>query len=416
MGFERHKWPRPRRGPSNETIVWEGKIERLAWGGIGISRLADGRTLLLEAPLVLFPGERVKASIRIKPKHAEGEVTEWLTPSPNRVAPECQAAGKCGGCTLHGAGPLRSDMKRAMVEDLFRRMLQIESWEWLSAPPYALRSRIQLHWNGEHVGFHQRKKNIVVPINACPAAESNISESIPRFEEAIAAKILPTRPQRWELATGTPQADVFAIDELQRTWLLEPDGWKKRDGKIVHHFCGHALSHRPGGFFQVSAKWAMEAFHEVLTEWDVHGSTLYDIYGGVGLFSVLLGDKFDNCVLVESDGDSVASAAQNLANANISHQCIEMDAAKWIVELQEGFGSPNDVVLLDPPREGLPPEMIGPLQKSNVGAIVLVGCDGATFCRDVKRLNSDWRPKKIAAIDLFPMTPHVECVALLKRA
>jgi len=415
VGFERHKRPRPRSGIPNETTVWEGKIERLAWGGLGISHIEDGRTLLLEAPLALFPGESVRASIRIKPKHAEGEVTEWLLPSPNRVAPECPAGGKCGGCSLHGAGPLRSDMKRAMVEDLFRRMLQSESWEWLPAPPDALRSRIQLHWDGKHLGFHQRKKNVVVPINACPAAAPNISESIPRFEEAIGAKILPTRPQRWELATGTPPAEIFAIDELQRTWLLEPDGWKKRDGKIFHHFSGCTIAHRPGGFFQVLAKWAMEAFHEVLTNWGVNGGTLYDIFGGVGLFSVLLGDKFNNCVLVESDGDSVADAAQNLSEANISHKCIEMDAAKWSAGLQEGFGGPDDVVLLDPPREGLPPEMIDPLQKSNVGAIVLVGCDGATFCRDIKRLNPPWRPKKIAAIDLFPMTPHVECVALLER-
>jgi 23S rRNA (uracil1939-C5)-methyltransferase len=141
-----------------ESTVWEGKIERLAWGGLGISRLEDGRALLLNAHLALFPNEIVSASIRQKSKHAEGEVLTWLQPSPLRSVSKCPAAGKCGSCDLQESGHHHSSLKLSMAEDLFRRMLPNQPWEWLPAPEDALRHRIQLHWDGKSLGFHQRKK------------------------------------------------------------------------------------------------------------------------------------------------------------------------------------------------------------------------------------------------------------------
>jgi 23S rRNA (uracil1939-C5)-methyltransferase len=299
-----------------------------------------------------------------------------------------------------------------MAEDLFRRALPNQPWEWLPAPEYARRHRVQLHWDGKSLGFHQRKKHTIVPINSCPASVPKLSESIPRLEDALACHVLPSRPQKWELATGTPPTDVFAIDEKQRVWVLEPDGWQRTEKTISHHFSDRVLTHKPGGFFQVSAKWAMEAFHKLLTQWDLRGDTLYDIYGGVGLFSVLLGDQFKNRVLVESNGDSAAHAERNLTSAKLPHQCIEADATAWMPDF---LGKPGDAVLLDPPRAGLPPEIIQRLLNSNADAIVLIGCDGAAFCRDIRRLSQVWKIKNIAVIDLFPMTVHVECVGLLQK-
>jgi 23S rRNA (uracil1939-C5)-methyltransferase len=400
-----------RKSPLAST-AWEGQIERVAWGGLGISRMEDGRILLLEAPLALFPHEIVRATIRQKPKHAEGEVVSWVKPSPSRSAPSCPVAGICGGCDLQGAGAHHSDLKRSMAEDLFRRMMPNQPWEWLAAPLDALRHRIQLHWDGKNIGFHQRKKHRIIPISACPAAVSSISDSIPRLEEAIACRVLPSRPQRWEVATGTPPSEVFAIDETQRAWLLEPDGWHRTEKHVAHNFQGHTLTHRPGGFFQASARWAMEAFHSLLAQWSISGNTLYDLYGGVGLFSVILGDKFKNCVLVESDSDAIVHARQNLANAKLQHQCIEADVAEW---MPEGLGDNGDAVLLDPPRAGLAPETIQKLLASKASALILIGCDGAAFCRDVQRLSPAWKLSKLAVIDLFPMTVHVECVGLMER-
>ena len=420
--------------------IWEGTIERLAWGGLGVSHLEDGRILLLESPLALFPQEVVRASIRHKSKHAEGEVISWVSPSPQRSSSKCAVAGICGGCSLQGAGEWHSDLKRSMVTDLFRRMLPNCGWSWMPAPPEALRQRIQLHWDGTSLGFHQRKKNIVVPISYCPTAVSAISESIPRLKEALEHNVLPPRPQRWELATGTPATEVFAIDEKQRIWGLEPDGWHRTEKPVVHNFYepdssfqrlrNHVIEHKPGGFFQVSAEWAMKVFYDVLTQWDVHGDTLYDLYGGVGLFSSIIGEKFYKCVLVESDSDSTLYAGRNFgwicANKHDCYELVQLDPSVGCVRLKcisstvedwmpNYLGNQNDVILLDPPRAGLTPEIINKLNNSKAGTLVLIGCDGATFCRDIKLLSQVWTINDIAVVDLFPMTAHVECIGLLQR-
>jgi 23S rRNA (uracil1939-C5)-methyltransferase len=88
------------------------------------------------------------------------------------------------------------------------------------------------------------------------------------------------------------------------------------------------------------------------------------------------------------------------------------DVAAWA---PEGLGEPADVILLDPPRAGLEPALSDRLCTAGAGTLVLVGCDGAAFCRDLKRLAPAWTLEKLAVLDLFPLTSHVECVALLTK-
>lgn len=400
------------RHPVAPVELWRGRIERLSWGGQGLARSADGRLLLLSAPLALFPGEEVEAEVRWKPRHGEGTVQRWLTASPRRAEPGCPVAGPCGGCDLQGAGAHAADLKRAMVEDLLHRQLPgAPPLDWRPAPPDARRHRIQLHWDGTRLGFHQRGSHRVVPVQACPAADPALSAALPRLQEAIEARVLPVRPQRWELSTGTPAGSVWASDEQGRAWILEPDGWKRSDRPVVHLHGQAALSHAAGGFFQVCAPWAMQAFAAVLEGWDLRGGTLYDLYGGVGLFTRMLGARFQRGVLVESGEDAAAWARINLQGLEAEIHCAGVE--DW---LPEGLGHPADVILLDPPRTGLGGAVCTRLLGAGAGTLVLVGCDGAAFCRDLKALAPAWRLEALAALDLFPLTVHVEFVALLRKA
>jgi 23S rRNA (uracil1939-C5)-methyltransferase len=300
-----------------------------------------------------------------------------------------------------------------MVTDLLARQLpEAPPWRWLEAPGEARRHRIQLHWNGRELGFHRRDSHAVVPVAACPAAAEPLSRAIPRLQEALEARILSPRSQRWELATGTPAGQVWAVAEDGRTWRLEPDGWHPAADPVLHELGPARLRHRAGGFFQVCPDWAWSAFGQILGAWDLPGGTLFDLYGGVGFFSALLGGRFRLRVLVENDGPAVQWARANLAALGLESRCLEADAAGW---LEEGLGTGEDLVLLDPPRDGLAPELCARLQTAGAGALVLVGCDGAAFCRDVKRLAPAWRLAELAVADLFPLTGHVEAVALLKK-
>jgi len=399
------------RGGSAEAS-WQGKIERLSWGGLGVGREKDGRIILLAAPLALFPGEEVAATLHWKARHGEGFVTRWITKDRRRAEAGCPVAATCGGCDLREAGESMGELKRLMVEDLFSRQLgNLTQWRWLPAPASARRHRIQLHWDGKELGFHQRKSHRLVSVNRCPAAVDPLSEAIPRMREALEARILPTRSQRWELATGTPAGTVVAVSEDGRTWILEPDGWKAWEGGILHEHGSLRLHHSPGGFYQVCPSWAVEAFGELFRNWNLEGQTLYDLYGGVGFFSALLGRHFQHRVLVEFDEVAVGWAKRNLEGMELPSECTVFDAAAWV---PEQLGAAGDLILLDPPRTGLPPELCERLQSTQASRLVLVGCDGAAFCRDIKRLAPAWRLESLAAVDLFPFTHHAECVALLE--
>jgi len=378
-----------------------------------MARVEDGRIILLSAPLAIFPGERVVAQVIWKARHGEGQIQRWITPDPRRVPAACPVALECGGCDLWEAGNQAPELKRQMVEDLFRRQFPtVVDWRWLPAPAATRRHRIQLHWDGSCLGFHQRGSHRVVPVKSCPVAASVLSEAIPRLEEALKEKIVPGRAQRWELATGTPANQVFAIAENGRTWELEPDGWHTTQEPIRHTFGRRTWAHRAGGFFQVCAPWAMQAFHDLLEDWEFQGNTLFDLYGGVGLFSGLLGERFQHRVLVESDEAAVAWAQRNLEAQGLGAQCFAQDVEAWLpVEL----GESGDGILVDPPRAGLAPEVVAKLLAAKADRMVLVGCDGAAFCRDIQRLAPAWELVDLAAIDLFPNTVHIECVGILRK-
>lgn len=404
--------PAYRNSPSPKE-AWRGPVERLAWGGMGVGKAEDGRLVLLEAPLALFPGEVVEAEVLWKARHGEGRVTGWIARDPRRAEAACPVAGTCGGCELWEAGRHAPELKRQMVADLLRRQLgEGVAWTWHPAPDTARRHRIQLHWDGGELGYFKRHSHALVPVSACPAAATPLSEAIPRLQAALDGRVLPGRPGRWELSTGSPAETVWATDERGRTWILEPDGWHRSAEPIRHRFGDAVLQHEPGAFFQVSPAWAVDAFGGLLREWGVQGSTLFDLYGGVGLFSVLLGDRFAHRVLVESGETAVAWARRNLEAAGLPAECTVADVAAWV---PEGLGAPGDVILLDPPRAGLEAALCERLATAGAGTLVLVGCDGAAFCRDVKRLSTAWRLDRLAALDLFPLTSHAECVALLTK-
>ena len=378
-----------------------------------MGRAADGRLLLMEAAVALFPGEVVEATVVWKARHGEGRVTRWITRDSRRVQAGCPVAGTCGGCELWEAGRHTPELKRQMAADLLRRQFGEDlAWDWHPAPPDARRHRIQLHWDGSALGYFRRHSHALVPVSACPAAAEPLSLAIPRLQEALASRVLTSRPGRWELSTGTPAGEVLATDERGRTWRLEPDGWHRSGEPLRHRLGTLTLDHEPGAFFQVSPPWAAEAFGGLLAAWDVKGRTLYDLYGGVGLFSALLGPRFGHRVLVESGEAAVAWARRNLEALGLPAECRVDDVAAWV---PEGLGQPGDVVLLDPPRAGLEPALADRLCGAGAGRLVLVGCDGAAFCRDVKRLAAGWTLEKLAVLDLFPLTAHVECVALMAK-
>ncbi|MBN2081296.1 class I SAM-dependent RNA methyltransferase [bacterium] len=410
--------PHNRRESPLSTEDWQGVIERLGWGGQGLGRLADGRLVLLDSALALFPGEEVQAEIQIKSRHAEGWVRDYITRDPRRVAAGCPYAGECGGCSLWEAGEAAAELKLAMVRDLLHRQLRdVPDCQWLPAPPDTRRSRVQLHWDGQELGYYAQRSHTLVPVEVCPMAEEPVSAAIKHLRHALRHEQLPAQPDRWELVGGTPVGDVAAVELLDphRAWRFDRDGWRSDTMPMEHRLGGFQLEQAPGSFFQACPQWAWQALSGLLQEWEVRGETLYDLYGGCGLFSVMLSTALRRLVLVESNSLSTAAAQINLANVVADRNDFAVHCADVAVWLEPGLGSRADVILTDPPRAGLAKPVVERLLTAQAGTLILVGCDGMAFCRDVKALAPAWRLEHLAAIDLFPNTPLVEFVGLCRR-
>lgn len=393
--------------------IWNGEIERLGWGGVGIARNPDGKMILLECPLALFPGEVVTAEIRWKSRHAEGIVTGWEKADAQRCAPECGVAEKCGGCSLWGAGNFAPDLKKFMVDDLVSRAIKdAPEVYWLPAPDDTRRYRIQLHFDGKNLGFAKKKSREIINVNNCPMAAQTLTEAIPLLKDALLAGNLPKEFFRWELDCGLPENGVFLHPTGNRelTFRLSGDIWQRTNDRISYFFKTGTMTRTIGTFFQACPDWAYSSFSALFDIWNLRGSKFFDVYGGCGFISFVLKDRFDNFTLVEFDSDSCNDAKRNLSDLNL--QVINDDAFNW---MKTKPAIAKGLVFLDPPRSGLGPKLAKLLCDSNASEIILLGCDGAAFARDANALQSSFHLVSLAAIDLFPNTPHVEFAGRFQR-
>jgi 23S rRNA (uracil1939-C5)-methyltransferase len=392
---------------------WEGRIERLGWGGVGIGRHEDGRIILLRHNLAIFPGELVRAEIEWKARHAEGLISEILEPDPLRIEPACQYAEDCGGCSLQGAPQRGTDLKRQMVVDLLAKQLGKDiDWDWFPAGKATLRNVIQLHYTEGKLGYHRRGTHEIVEIDNCPASRMAISSAISSMRKALRDGWLPALDGRWELACGHPDRTVMVWHESDPSFVHElVDGnWKPSDGLLHYELPEGWLVNHASGFYQVCGSSATAFFSRLFRSWQISGDRLHDLYGGCGLFSRLLSDSFNTFSVVDSSERSIASAVANLRDVQVRsfHRDVEDYASRM-------KSIPNDVIILDPPRSGLSKRMCDMLNNQGAGSLVLIGCDGAAFCRDVGRLKENWRLENMAVADLFPWTEHCEFVALFSN-
>lgn len=385
---------------------WIGEIERLGWGGVGIARNHDGRLILLRSNLAIFPGETVEAKLHWKSRHAEGIVASWRKSDRRRCVPECPVAEKCGGCSLWGAGKFAAELKKMMAHDLLKRAFgeQVQ-FEWIPAPEGVRRSRIQLHFDGKRVGYAKRKSNEIVEVEYCPMAEKEISSAIPHLLRALIDNSLSGKHSRWELDCGHPANGAFLhpTGERKMAFKLENEKWLPTNERIEYFFSSGRMSRTIGTFFQACPEWAFEAFSRLFEKWNIRGETLFDVYGGCGFVSFILKSRFKKFIIVESDADACNDARRNLEG--LEAEIFEMSAVRWL-EAAQDFS--EGILFFDPPRSGLGSEMVELVCRSNVGNIILIGCDGAAFARDAKLLLGSFEIANLAAIDLFPNTFQVE--------
>ncbi|MFE5868264.1 class I SAM-dependent RNA methyltransferase [Streptomyces roseifaciens] len=430
-----------------ESLVgeeYEVEVGPVAHGGHCVARTESGRVLFVRHAL---PGERVIAKI------TEGEATsrflradavQILSPSKDRVPAPCpfSGPGKCGGCDWQHAKPgAQRRFKGEVIAEQLKRLAGLTpedaGWDGTVMPAEgdklpagevpAWRTRVQYAIDAEgHAGLRKHRSHDVQVIDHCMIAAPGVSElGIEKREwpqiasvEAIAAS---GSADRQVILTPKPGGRL-PIVELDKPVSVMRVGEKDQRVHRVHGrpFVRERADERTyrvgeGGFWQVhpqAADMLVKAVMQGLMP--RKGDMALDLYCGVGLFAGALGERIGEkgAVLgIESGKRAVEDARHNLQDLDR----VRIEQGKVEQVLPRTGIKEADLIVLDPPRAGAGKQTVHHLASLGARRIAYVACDPAALARDLAYFAEvGYKPVKLRAFDLFPMTHHVECVAILK--
>ncbi|BBH64190.1 putative RNA methyltransferase [Actinoplanes sp. OR16] len=402
-----------------------------AHGGHCVARFGGphGRVIFVRHAL---PGERVTAEItEIHRGYLRADAVEIHEPSPDRVTPPCRFAhpGGCGGCDLqHVSGEAQLDWKTAVVREQLTRLAGIDPQdqerlfvrvEALPGEPRLLgwRSRVRYAIDAlGRPGLLQHRSHQVVPIDRCVIAHPGVQE-LDLLDR--------TWPDADSLQAVASTGGDVAVLARQGAATADDLGDAPTGGgvtriagpaEVTEVAGGRSWSIPPEGFWQIHPAAADTLVTTVLRMLQpAPGEISWDLYGGAGLFAAALAERTGaRTTIVESSPTGVLAARRNLAG--MRH--VEVVEAKVDAALsRRRVTGPVDLVVLDPPRAGAGAKVVRAVAAAGPRAIAYVACDPAALARDLKTFRAEgWQPAEIKAFDCFPMTQHVECVALLVPA
>ena len=372
-------------------------IERVAHGGVCVAHAPDGRVVFVRHAL---PGEQVRVEItEDKRSYLRADAVEILAASPDRVTPPCpwSGPGKCGGCDWqHVNIEAQRRLKTTVVAEQMQRLAKLDWDGAVEALPGAADG---LHWRTRmrfatdddgRAGLRRARSHQIERIDDCLIAVqgARVPELVSREWPADAEVTVDVT------STGQRAVAIGAPDDL-----------------ITEHAAGRDWLVPVGGFWQVHVG-AADVLTDVVLEFaSPHPDDgCLDLYSGVGLFAGALASRTVAVTAVESDGRACVAARKNLANDDVT---VVRDRVDRFLKRSE---APADVVVLDPPRKGAGREVVTGIAARDPRVVVYVACDPAALARDVATFaDHGYRLTALRALDLFPMTAHVECVARLQR-
>lgn len=389
----------------------------VAHGGHCVARL-DGQVVFVRHAL---PGEVVEIRVTERSKRfLRADAVRVIEPSPDRVTPPCPLAGPglCGGCDFQHVS---EDGQLTLLTDVVREQLQrLAGLEWdgrVEAVGPLLDWRTRVVWsvaeNGM-AGLRRHRSHDVIPVESCPIAHPDIPDvSRQLWDEPRVETIASSTGQRLLVTDASIEDDL----EAQVDGVVASDGTVRAGtGTLVEEVRGRRFSVSGSGFWQVHPAAATTLVEAVLAGADVRpDDRVLDLYAGAGLFSAFLAEACAPGELVSVEGNRRASSdargnLADLSNASIVHAPVERALRRGLL------GHRADVVVLDPPRTGAK-EAVPAIAALEPRSIVYVACDPAALARDLATFGSlGYRLESLRGFALFPMTHHVECVAVLARA
>lgn len=391
--------------------IREGEIEKIINGGFGLIRSKEGIVLLNYAA----PGERVKYFIRERAKGINwGTVTEISEPYPERVEPDCKYYGECGGCVLsHLKYEDQITIKKEILADDLRRIgkLKIDPDRVIKSPEYKYRARAKLKGlSGGKMGLIKKGTNHIMQIDSCLVVAPEINEFIGKWNNTNGVPFFHqfdilfnnTDKKLYVHLSAEPEPEHIKILNLFENTVFS---WKGDENNGISVLTTGNFNYRvsPDTFFQVN-RFQWENMLNIADSWMEEVKLSVDLYTGTGFFIPLLLKYSESVIGIENSKRSVKLAEESFKEADF----LRMPVEKYDLPKAE-------MIIVDPPRSGIPREVIQNIVEIKPGTIINISCSTATLARDLSHLiNNGYNVKSMIMIDLFPQTSHIETMTLLK--
>lgn len=363
-------------------MLVEVQIHDVAFGGSGVARLSDQKIVFVPYTLV---GEKVRVQItKTKKGFCEGKLVEILEKSPARIEPPCSYFSLCGGCQYqHATYEEQIRIKTKQLKDTLERIGSFKNIPEIDAHPapqsYGYRNKITVHRGRKgELGFYSTDDQTVVDIKKCIIADDSINAQLER------------------LRSGNPRGERFTLtDRLERSSTV-----------------AYSFQQINSAVAQKLLEWVIQQVGEQ------KNAVLLDLYCGSGFFGIPLAGAFVEVRGVDRDSHAVHSAIVqgNQLNPN-NTQFYASPVEDYIDVILEASSAHPKVILVDPPREGLHPQVAARLASQNSNQLIYVSCNPSTLARDLKILCDQqagiYKLVKLALFDMFPQTSHMETVAVL---
>lgn len=438
------------RGPRRGELL-EVEVDSLAFGGRGLAR-AEGFVVFVSGAL---PGDRVRVEVtKAKKRFAEARAVELLRAGADRVPDRCVHGGEpCPGAPWQGL-PYESQLthKQEQVGEALRRIGDLDGFELEEIVPadeqWRYRNKLEYSFgesDGEAtLGFHARGRwDLIVDIDDCQlaseagnAARNAVRdwarlESVAAYDRRSKEGILRNLVVREGRRTGQiqtrlvtsasrlprPPVDLHTAIEGDSGGTAGPTGALGEE-RLREELCGLKLEMSYGAFFQTNTEMA-ERLYAVVAEFaGLSGSErVFDLYCGIGTIGLTMAAQAGEVWGLEIVPEAIADAERNAKRNKIENaQYVAANARTGIRSLVERAGSP-DVVVIDPPRAGLSQKIVRRVLECEAQKIVYVSCNPTTLAPNAAQLTeAGYRLKRVRPVDMFPQTPHIECVALFEKA
>lgn len=415
------------------------------------------------------PGDRARVRIvKVAKSYAFGKLEELLSPSPDRIEPDCPCFSQCGGCCYrHITYEAELRIKEARVRDALQR---IGGFDKLPLRPilggnsrdgYRNKALLPLGTKKDGslaMGFYAVNSHRIVDCSCCRLQPEEFHRAMDAFREWAAAYGDPVydeathsgKMRRLYLRKGEETGQVLAcvvvngnglhheaelVEALNRAVpglaSVVVNSNRERTnvalGKrcrtiygsdtIEDVLCGLTFQLSHLSFYQVNRTQAQRLYELAGRYAQLTGKELLlDLYCGAGTIGLSMARQARRLIGVEIVPEAVENARQNAAVNHIENGEFFCGDAAEAARMLADRGERPDVIVLDPPRKGCSPDLVRTAAEFGPERIVYVSCDPATLARDLKLFAQlGYPPVEAAPVDMFPGTAHVETVVLLSK-